>query len=114
MHVYSSAELEAVALTEVRKRKSLFDKCYSISTAIARRVGGRVVQFSAYQGSSDFSDPKWKQIPTSYWKHYAVRVGDTIVDATFSQFDSRVAVPLVQSLSEYARMWHCLYDSDQG
>lgn len=73
--------------------------------AVAVRFAG---QISDHEGC----DPRWDDVPPHGRVHYAVRVGGTVVDPTFRQFDPASAFPRLAGFDEAAAEWELVHDWD--
>jgi hypothetical protein len=108
---------EIVAAHARRVEPSAFDQCYAASVALtqALRSSGvevQLIQVAGLLAPAPSADARWLSLPATSWLHYAVQIGDTVVDLTRQQFFPADPQPFICPAARYAAQWSTLYQID--
>lgn len=94
-----------------------FDRCRTVSGDLLSDLADAgieavAVRMSCCQKWMPDAHPKWLALAGSYWTHYAVRIGDLLVDVSARQFDPDSAFPAIVPLEDAKGTWMEVEDWD--
>ena len=88
-----------------------FDRCNEVSRELVERlaaadVEAQVVRLVGFRGGATRAHRAWRRIGSgSHWVHYAVAVGNEIVDCTIRQFDPALPHPYHMPVASVSSLW---------
>lgn len=99
---------------ELATSKGAFDRCDKVAAELIafladRGVEAKAVRLVGYKGGIAGAHPKWREISSHGWTHYAVVVGNDVVDCTARQFDPAMPFPSVQPVAGTSSLWNEAY-----
>lgn len=91
--------------------KGSFSRCRNVSAMLVARLAGlgfdpAAVRLSECTARFPDADLRWRRLGGEFWwVHYAVRVGDVIIDCTARQFDPNASFPSIVPLEQVTAIW---------
>ena len=109
------AEITSILTRHAGRIRRPFNRCYPTSIALvaeleAAEQPAALIQFCGLIPTALDADPRWLRFTQASWTHYAVRLGNLVIDLTRRQFfpdaDPVHVEPFWSACSQWSRHYH--------
>jgi hypothetical protein len=96
---------------KLKTSEGSFNKCLATTESLYERFSKnadiQILRLEGYKGNLDNAHPKWQKFKNKeFIVHYVLKGGDTIIDLTARQFDSKEDYPKYQTVSDLSKVWN--------